>query len=487
MTRSGARASAWSALDLVLSQGLQFLVSIVLARLLTPEDFGVIALLTFFTSLSVVFLQGGFSIALIQKQTTTREEESVLFWWNLAASTVLGTALIIGGRAIAEFFNQPVLAMLTLPAAAQLIFSALGAVPTALLMRQMRFDVLAKTGAFAALVGGILAIMAAASGLGVWALAIQGLAFAMLSSGSVWFISRWLPAAHFRVDTARSLFRFGAWVSIVNVADVLYTHGSALLIGKLHGVRDLGFYNRAAATQALPSVGLSAIIARVALPLLSAKQHDPDAARSSLRLTIRTVMLINLPVMTGLFLLSDLVIIVLFGERWLPAIPILSILALAGVLLPMHVLNLQLILSRGDSRTYVRNEIAKKTLGIICVIIGSLFGVIGLAWGQVVYSALGFFMNANPARRALNYGPLKQLRDLGGIYVATLVLAGAVLALRAVLRTGPYLTLGICVLAGGAVYMAVGWLAGLRAFRDALDMLKEEFTVTRQNRSQAAK
>ena len=484
MTKPGAaKASAWSALDIILRQGVQFVVTVILARLLAPEDFGIIALLSFFTSLSIVFVQGGLSVALVQRQRTSRAEESTIFWWNLSASLVLGFALIAAGPAIASFFGHPVLRPLMIMAAAQIVFSALGAVHTALLTRQMRFDLIAKTGLVAAVASGAIGVVAAIMGAGVWALALQVTSFALIGSIALWFVLDWRPEWHFRFATIRSLSGFGAWVSIGSVMEVLYSNGIALLIGKLHGVRDLGFYDRAAATQALPSSSLSAIIGRIALPLLASKQDDPEALRGSLRLAIGCIMLLNLPIMAGLVLLSDLVVLVLLGDRWLAAAPILAILAIGGMLFPLHLINLQLILARGQSRTFMRNEIAKKAIGITCVIVGSFFGIIGLAWSQVVYSVLGLFVNAWPAHRDLGYGAFRQLRDIRGIVLATLVMAAGVYTLREILSTGPLATLVICSLAGGALYAAVGWIAGFRNFREPAELLAQEFLGGRFARS----
>jgi len=461
--------------DVVLRQGVQFVVTIILARLLAPEDFGIIALLTFFTNLSVVFVQGGLSVALVQRQWTSHAEESTIFWWNLIASLVLGLVLVTAGPAIATFFAHPVLQPLMLMAAAQLVFSALGAVHTALLTRQLRFDLIAKTGLVAAVVSGAIGVGAALMGADVWALALQATTFALLGSIALWFVIDWRPQLHFQLATIRHLSGFGAWVSIGSVMDVLYANGIALLIGKLHGVRDLGFYDRAAATQTLPTSSISGIVGRIALPLLASKQDDPEALRGSLRLAIGCVMLLNLPIMAGLVLLSDLVVIVLLGERWLAAAPILAILAIGGMLYPLHLINVQFILARGQSRTFMSNELAKKGIGITCVIVGSFFGIIGLAWSQVVYSALGLLVNARPAQRDVGYGAIRQVRDIGGIVLATLAMAVAVYVLRGILTTGPLVTLVICAVAGAAVYASVGWLAGFRNFREPAEMLAQEF------------
>lgn len=463
---------------MLVRQGILFFVSIILARLLAPEDFGVIALLALFTSLSIVFVQGGLSIAIIQRQRTTDREESAIFWWNLAASIALGFCIILTGPPLAAFFDQPVLRLLVFVAAAQLVFSAAGAVQTALLTRDMRFDLLTKASLFSSVVSGAVAIAAALSGAGVWALALQIMCLALFNTVALWSVVDWRPSFHFQFATIRQLFGFGAWVSVGNVMEVFYANGFSILIGKLHGIRDLGFYNQASATQLLPSSALSTIVGRVSLPLLASNQRDPHALKGSLRLAIRCIMVVNVPAMVGLALLSDLVVKVLFGPRWLPAAPILSVLAIGGILFPLQVINLQLVLARGQTATFMKNEIIKKSLGIICVLVGSLFGIIGLAWSQVVYSVIGFFVNASPARRDLDYGPVRQLSDLSWIAAVSLLMALVVYLAKEMLSMGPLATLAVCTSCGAAVYCAVGWLSASSVFRDPLILLGHAFANT---------
>lgn len=472
---SAAKAGAWSAVEVLARQGILFLGSVILARLLAPEDFGIIALLALFINLSIVFVQGGLSIAIIQRQRTTSDEESAIFWWNLAGSMLFALVIVLAGPALAAFFHQPVLRHLVMVAAAQLVFAAAGGVHTAILTKEMRFDLLTKCSLLASLASGVAAVTAAFLGAGVWALALQIVTLALFNTVALWFVIDWRPTFHFRFETIRELFGFGAWVSVGNVMEVLYTNGFSLLIGKLHGVRQLGFYNQASATQLLPSSALSTIVSRVALPLLASNQDDPDALRRSLRLAIRSVMLVNLPAMAGLAVLSDLVVTVLFGPRWLPAAPILSILALGGILFPLHVINLQFVLARGQTATFIKIEITKKSVGIACVLVGSLFGIVGLAWSQVVYSVIAFLINTGPARRDLCYGPLKQLSDVAAIALVTLLMCGAVYFARTMISAGPLLTLMLCTLWGAVFYGALGWLSANPAFRDPLLLLTGAF------------
>lgn len=477
---SAVAASAWSALEIVLRQGLQFAVTVVLARLLSPEDFGTFALLAFLTSFAIVFLQGGLTIALIQRQNTTGDEESAVFWWNFIASLVVGAGFVAGAPLFADFFDQPVLRLLVVVAAAHLVLSAAGAVQTALLTREMRFDLLTRAGILSSVVSGVVAVTAALMGAGIWALALQLATQAAVNTAALWLIADWRPQFHFQFATIRQFFGFGAAVSIGNVLDVFYTSGINLLVGKLYGVRELGFYNRAATTQLLPSSMLSAVVGRVTLPLLSSKDGDAAALRQSLRLAIGATMLLNVPAMTGLALLADQVVEVLFGERWLPAAPILVILALSGVLLPLHVINLQYVLARAQSRTFMRIELAKKSLGIACVVAGSLFGVIGLAWSQVAVSIIALLINAVPAGRELHYGVYRQLHDVAGIFFASLIMAGCVVLLKSVLPTGAAATLAICSAAGALVYLAAGWLARFDIFRTSAAFLATSLIDHRQ-------
>jgi len=300
----------------------------------------------------------------------------------------------------------------------------------------------------------------------------------------LWFVFGWRPQLHFRLRSITSLLGFGAWLSVSSVLDVLYTQGFSLLVGKLHGVRDLGFYNRAFGTQQLPSNILSLIIGRVALPLFSPRAGDPGAIRRGMRLAISTAMILNVPIMVGLALLPDLVITTLFGSKWLSAAPILSILAASGLLFPLHVINLQVLLAQGGSRTYFQLEMLKKLVGIACIVTGSLFGIHGLAWSQVIANGLAFLLNAAPARRRLGYGPLAQLWDLRGIFLCSLVMGASLGLSRHMLSLSNPLQLAVLVPVGALVYLACGFGLRISSFMEALQIAR--MMLRRQSGANAA-
>jgi teichuronic acid exporter len=282
--RKAAAAGMWSSLDVVLRQGVGFGVSIVLARLLTPADFGIVALLMFFSNLSIVFVQGGLTTALIQQQESTRDEESAVFWFNLAASIVFAAILLVIAPWIARFYGYPILAKLMPCAAAQVVFSAFGAVQTALLTRNLQFGQLTIAGAVSAGLSGAIGISAAVLGFGVWAIALQMVSMALVNSAVLWGLCKWRPTAHFHLVTIRRLFRFGFYLSLSSILDVVNGQGFALIIGKLYGAADLGLFNRANGTQQFATGTLTTIISRVALPSFASRAKDSEALRRGLRI-----------------------------------------------------------------------------------------------------------------------------------------------------------------------------------------------------------
>lgn len=462
-----ARAGAWSALDIILRQGVQFVVSIILARLLTPADFGLMALLTFFTSLAITFVQGGLSMALVQRQDTTHEEESAVFWINLAASVVFAAMLVLAAPFVASFYEQPLLQPLLLVAGAQVVLSALGAVQTALLTRTLRFDQLTMTGIASSLISGGLGVAAALGGWGVWALAVQVVAMAAVGTAALWLVSNWRPALYFRLSSVRRLFGFGVFVSLSSLLDVLYSNGFALVIGKIYGVRDLGILNRANGVQALPTGIISSIISRTALPLFSSRASDPEALQRGFRMALSLAMLLSLPIMAGLALLPELVISILFGEKWMPSAPLLRIIAVAGMLMPLHVLNVNLLLAQGNSKLYLRLEIYKKIAGIICLGVGSFYGIYGIAYASLLFSPIAFLLNAAPTKRSMGYGAAKQIWGLRDILLATLVMSVTVYLAERSLGLAPAIELFLLIAIGAVAYLGSGLLLKLPSFVEA--------------------
>jgi O-antigen/teichoic acid export membrane protein len=464
------RAGAWSALDIFLRQGMQFAVTIAMARLLAPELFGIVALLTVFTALASVIVEAGPNIALQRHHGSTKVQESSIFWFDVGAGAAIALLLILAAPFVAAFYGFDVLRQLMLVSAAQVVTVAAGSVPQALLVRSLRFKPLFFVGAGAAVLSGAVGIGLAASGYGVWALSLQALTAALATTTMLWIVGGWRPAFAFNWRETRPLFRFGSHLVITGFLDVLYMQGFALIVGKLYGVRDLGLYNRAQQTQWLPSGVLMQIIGRVTLPLFATRTDDPEALRRAVRRSMRLTMVVNVPVMVGLAVLSDLVLVLLFGEAWRDAAPILSVLAVAGLLYPTALINLQALLAQDRSHYYLWLTVVKQGIGVLAVAVGSFFGIMGLAYAMVAYCLVGFVINAWPSRTFLGYGPLAQVKDLLPVFALGAAMGAAVMLVRPFLGFGAFLDLVALTAIGGGFYLGAALLLRIEALDDAMDL-----------------
>ena len=467
---TAARATAWSGIDVLVRQGGNFLFVIVLARILAPEDFGIIALITFFSNLVIAVVQGGLSTALIQRAALSKAEESAAFWWGLMVSSIVAAALVIAGPAIARYYAYPAMSPLMAVAAAQIILSATVSVQSALLARELRFAILAKAGVVSTSISGLLAIMAAVMGAGIWSLALQLGAAAALNAVIVWRLSSWRPSFHFSVGTLKPLLGFTGYLSVSSFLEVLYSQGFALIVGKRYGPNELGLYTRAMALQLVPSSAMTLIIGRVALPLFAEQAGDQRSLLVSFRRVSAFAMLLNVPVMCGMAVLSDLILAALYGDKWVSAAPILTILSVGGVFMPVHAINLQLLLSQGRADAFFWIEVAKKVVGIFCIIIGSFYGLMGIAYGMVAAAFLALFLNTFMTKRTLRYGLIHQLVDLAGIFACAGVMVLSMLAVRSMISLPLAWSLLLLVVVGGATYLCACAALGLSSFRDVVGL-----------------
>ena len=468
-------ATLWSGADIFLRQGLQFLVAVAMARLLTPEEFGTIALLYLFVGLAGVFVDSGFSAALIQRQDTTHTDESTVFWFNLAMGGAMAVGLWLLAPSIAKFFDSPVLAPLTGVLAMNLFIGALGSIHGTLLAKRLDFKTPMKIGAIATTVSGGLGISIAWQGHGVWALAIQTLVSTILTTALLWLLSRWRPRLEFSLASVRCLFGFGGYLMMAGLLDVAYSRIYTLLIGKFWTVRELGFYNRADSTKQLPVGVLTGILSRVAFPIFSAAAADKEKLRRGVRQALRGMMLINVPMMLGLMVTAEPLVLTLYGAQWLPAVPMLQVLCLAGMLWPLHVINLNVLMAQGHSRLFFRLEVAKKVVGTAVLTGGTIYGVMGIAWSQVVFGLLAFGINAHYTRIHLGYSVWEQISDFLPALAISSVMAFFVFGLGnlVIWDPGPKLLLQIST---GIVIFIVGChLAGLQAYKDGREILVGQF------------
>ncbi|MGZ8261983.1 MAG: MOP flippase family protein [Methylotenera sp.] len=471
LKRRSIKALIWTGSELLMRQVVQFGIAVYLARLLSPEEFGTVALLYLFIGIGTVFIESGFSSALVQKQDFTNLDVSTVFWFNLGMGASVAMLLWLVSPFIAEFYQRPVLTPLMGLLALSVFISAAGSIQNTLLTKNLNFKATMKASVVASLLSGIVVCVMAYYGYGVWALAWQTLINSVVRSSLLWLLSKWRPSLAFSIQSLKKMFGFGSYLMLSSLLDVGYNRFYSLLIGKIYGVHDLGIYNRAENTKQIPVDLLSMLLYRVAFPLFSAAANDCERLKRGMVLALRGIMFINVPMMLGLMVTSDKLVPVLFGDKWAPAIPILQVLCLAGVLWPLHVINLSVLKALGHSHLFFRLEVIKKILGTLFILVGLYYGIMGLAWSQVVFGIVAFWVNAFYTRKFLKYGVWKQMLDFLPVTIISIIMAVAVFYAGQVINLSTNGILSAQITLGAFIYWGLCRIFKVAAYRDIMDIL----------------
>ncbi len=446
LTHKASRAAWWSALEITARYGVQILVTIVLARLLSPSDFGLIAMLLVFTSIGLLLTDSGFGTALVQRRAISPDDVTTVFWFNLVAGLLATGLLWMCAGPIAAFYGQPRLVDLTHAMAWVLLLGAVGAVPDALLTRQLRFAARARVQLTASLVSGTTAIVLAFLGAGVWSLVIQVLTAAALRSGLLWSCAWREPWGRFSRASFASLFGFGGYMLLSGLLNSLSVRLQSLVIGRIFSAQQLGFYALAQNATQAPTGFISAVLGRVGLPVFSSLADDRVRLRDALRTSLQVSMFVFIPCMVGMALAAGPLIDMVYGPRWHPATHVLSLLALAGSIWPLHVLNLTALNAQGRSDRFLRLEVLKNIVVIVVTLVAAPFGITAIAGAMLVAAGFGAAINTWYTHRMLDYGMLAQLRDQRATFLLTGLAAMPAWALMHWLKPGiPATALAITV------------------------------------------
>lgn len=473
MRRRDLVATVGSGAELAARQGLQFLVVLVLARILTPADFGKVALLALFVSFAVVVADLGINTALVQARSLTPADISTAFWVSVSAGGVLTLLGAVLAPPLANALGQPHLGPLAALMSVNVVLTSLGAVPAALLVKQLQFGRMLLIGVTASLTSGAVALMMALRHHGVWSLAVQSLLMAAISAAGAWLAVPQRPSRTWSRDSARQLLGTGRYVLAANMCDVAYARVVVLLIGTLFGPTRLGYYLRADSTQQMPADAASAVLGRVALPVFSEASEDTAGLRTGLRLSIRTATTVIAPALALAGALSGPLVRTFYGPQWGPSAPLLTILCLGGLLWPLHVMNIQLMYALGQARTVFRLDLMKKGFGLVAIGCGSLFGLHGVAWAAVVVGLFASVANGVVAGRDVGLDTLEQLRSVAAVIalaVGVAVCAGFVSYWWA---AEPWVELVVLGVAGFAVYLGLARVLGVTAVLEAVALVRQ--------------
>lgn len=447
-----ARAAYWSVIEALGRSGIQFVISVILARLLSPEEFGTVAMLLIFTTIAAVFAEGGFGAALVQRQEISDQDTSSVFAFNVLAGLITASTLCLAAAPIARFFGVPILESLMWLLSLDVVFSALGATHAALLMRDLDFRTQARVTVMAVIGSGSVGIAMAWAGHGVWSLAVQIVLGSAISTMLLWIYRPWRPGRGANLASLKSLFSFGSYLLLTGLINTLYSKLTSILIAKYHSAAELGHYSRADRTQQLPTDILSSAMNRVVFPIFSAAKQDRAALREGVRSAVILLMMVNLPMMLGMAAVAEPLVLVLFGEAWAPTAPLLRILCLAGIFWPLHVVNLSVLKAVGRSDIYFWLDVLKKILGVSAILYASTIGVEAMAWSQAILGVVSYLINAIFTGRFADYSALRQIRDILPYAGAGLAMVATIRALGEVWQPGPMIGLTAAIFAGAIIY-----------------------------------
>ena len=408
----------WKLLEQFSSQGVSFIITIILARILMPSDYGIIAIIIVFINLARVIVNGGLNTALIQKKNADQTDFSTILWFCMFISVVLYGLLYFSAPFIASFYDNNLLC--------KVFFNSFNSIQQAYVARHMLFRKLFYVNAVAVLVSGVVGIVMAYSGYGVWALVAQSLLSAIACSVLMWFSVKWRPTFEFSPQRFKGLFDYGWKIFMTEFIIAIYQDIRSLIIGKLYQPSALAFFDRG---KALPSLVMNNVINSinaVLLPAFSYEQNDKIRVKQMMRRSVQVSHFFVLPLLIGFLVTSKGIVLLLLTEKWLPAVPFIQIFCIALILQPIQNINLTAIKSLGYSGITLKLEIIKKIIEAIILIVSFLIDVYAVAWGIVLYNLLCIFVNLRPIKRIVNYGIGEQIKDVIPTLVAAIIMGGVV-------------------------------------------------------------
>jgi teichuronic acid exporter len=402
----------WSAIERISVQAVRFLITIVLARLLSPGDYGLVGMLTIFIALSNVFIDSGFGHTLIQKQNADNTDYSTIFYYNIALALLLYSILFFSAPFIAAFYKQPQLTILSRVVFLNLIFNSLSGIQNMLVSKNMNFKVYTKISIISYTVSGIISISMAYSGFGVWSLVVQTLCNSLFQTILLWVFNTWRPLFVFSMASFKSLFAKSSSLLASGIVSQVFDNLYYLVIGKFYSNVNLGYYTQGKRLQEMPLMTLNGVIQAVTFPALVQIQDDNERLRTSYNKIIQVFMFVNIPLMVGLIVCAKALIIGILTEKWLPVLPYLYLFCITGIFFPFGLINGNTLKVKGRFRLIFKLDLAKRVIMILILLISFNFGLYAIVIGQTVSVILGIILNIYFGNRLLSLSFRDQFRTV---------------------------------------------------------------------------
>ena len=449
---------------------LQLFVSILVARLLSPEDYGVMAVLTVFATLSLVVVDSGFSQMLIRGENPSASDYRTVFGFNISMSLLLYALLTLLAAPIARFFEMPLIEEIAPVLFLLLPLNALCVIQQAICARNFRFDTLSKAIFMSSLISGAVAVVMALAGCGVWSLVGQRLAAMGVKALLLWWWSDWRPSGEYRLDALKRMAPYSLRLMATDIIATLYNNISQLFVGKFYSAQMLGFYNQGQKLKDMPVAAIQQSVQSVTFPALSKIKDEEQKFSESYRQLMVMVSTFLFPVMVGLIAIAPDMFAVLLGEKWMPTVPYFEILSLSGLFIPLSSIAYNVLKARSDGSLIVRLEIVKRVLMTIILVVVIPQGVVAIAWGVVAMAATEWVVNLLAAARYSSLSILKLINSLMPQLFGSVVMG---IAVRWLLSSEPlslFANFLLEIILGVVIYLLWVLIFRLEAVRIALDM-----------------
>lgn len=410
----------WTFAQQFSTQGIGFIISVVLARLLLPAEFGIIGMIAIFMGIGGALVDSGLASSLIRTPDANEDDFSTVFYFNILGSIIIYFILYLTAPFIANFFEQPILKNITRVYGVTFIINAFSTIQLARLTQMMDFKTQMKVSVPSIIGGGLLGIVLAYMGYGVWSLVWMRLFQSFLNSLQLWIVSKWKPSFIFNVKKFKYHFHFGYKLLLSGLLDTVFTNIYTLIIGKLFVPAQLGFYTRANSVVQLPVENISGALNKVTYPLFAQIKDDNERLKNVYKKILQMVSFLIAPTLIIMGVLATPLFRFVFTEKWLQAVPYFQILCISGFMYPFHFYNLNILNVKGRSDLFLKLEIIKKVLMVATIIISIPFGMYGLLWGMVIMSALALSINAHYSGKFIHYNGFEQLKDVLPILLITI-------------------------------------------------------------------
>lgn len=460
----------WKLLEKSGAQIVGFIISIILARLIAPGQFGILALVTVFINLANVFVTGGLGTSLVQKKETDELDYNSIFYVSLAIAILLYIVIIYSSPFISRFYDFLELEKVLKVLGVSLLFGPFNTVQEAYLQKNMMFKKQLVVTLIAVIVSGTLGIVIAFNGYGVWALVIQQLSFSIVKTIALFIVVRWYPKPIFSFNRVKRLYSFGWKLLVGNLLNVISKDIRTLVIGFKYTKEDLAYYNKGDQLPSLIITNVNGSIQSVLLPTLSIYQDNKTELRAKTRRSIKISSYLLMPVMFGFAIVAEPMVKILLTDVWLPAVPYVQILSLSYALYPIHTANLQAITAVGRSDILLILEIIKVVISIGLLLILMPHGVFAIAVGTFIASILSSFLNAYPNKHLLEYSYKDQIKDVGSSILITIVMALFVYPIKLFIFSD-YMLLVVQIVLGALIYLLLSYIFKVESFKYIIDTI----------------